>query len=207
MHTSPLYFSSDFIYLQFYTYSLIAFGFVTCLYVIKRISPWEWLDYRLWTGAFLFQALALYSVPGLYQWFYWFSGIYYYISFQIALLLMVVYFMDPPSRTRNGLLLVLLFCLMGSSEVSMLMFSGVFWGYQIWIWRFKRAIKSDLYPLIAVWLLGFLLVMLSPGNQVRAVTNVNLVDGVHILLANMKDLMRQFILPTRTTLSRYCTAG
>ena len=34
MHTSPLYFSSDFIYLQFYTYSLIAFGFVTCLYVI-----------------------------------------------------------------------------------------------------------------------------------------------------------------------------
>jgi hypothetical protein len=193
MHTSPLYFSSDFIYLQFYTYSLIAFGFVTCLYVIKRISPWEWLDYRLWTGAFLFQALALYSVPGLYQWFYWFSGIYYYISFQIALLLMVVYFMDPPSRMRNGLLLVLLFCLMGSSEVSMLMFSGVFWGYQIWIWRFKRAIKSDLYPLIAVWLLGFLLVMLSPGNQVRAVTNVNLVDGVHILLANMKDLMRQFI--------------
>jgi hypothetical protein len=34
--------------------------------------------------------------------------------------------------------------------------------------------------------------MLSPGNQVRAVTDVNLADGTHILLANVKDLLRQF---------------
>jgi hypothetical protein len=193
MHTTPLYFSSDFVYLQLYTYFLIAVGFATCLFVLKGITARGWRDYRLWTGAFLFQAAALYSIPGLYQWFFWFSGIYYYISFQIVLLLMLVYFIVPASRTRNGFLIILLFCLMGSSEVSMLMFSGVFWGYQLWIWRFKGPIKRDLYGLFAVWVIGFLLVMLSPGNQVRAVTNVNLADGTHILLFNLKVLIRQFI--------------
>lgn len=192
MHASPLYFSQDFEYLTFYTYFLIAVGFATSFYSIKRISAWKWDDYRLWTGVFLFQAAALYSVPGLYQWFYWFSGIYYYISFQIVLLVILGYFVYPPSLVRNVVLMGLVFCLVGSSEVSMLMFSGVFWGYQLWIWRFKGPIKSDLYGLFAVWLVGFLLVMLSPGNQVRAVTNVNMADGTHILWANIKDLMRQF---------------
>ena len=192
MHATPLYFSSNFVYLQLNTYFLLALGFGTSIYAIKRISRWSLLDYRLWTGVFLFQAAALYSISGLYQWFYWFSGIYYYVSFQFVLFLLVTYFILPPSRKRTILLAIFLFCLMGCSEVSMLMFSGVFWGYQVWIWRFKGPIKKDLYLLFAVWLIGFLVVMLSPGNQVRAVTNVNLGDGIHILLANFKDLLIQF---------------
>lgn len=192
MHSTPLYFSSNFVFLQLNTYFLLLFGFGTSIYTIKRISQWSFGDYRLWTGVFLFQAAALYSISGLYQWFYWFSGIYYYVSFQFVLLLLVTYFILPVSRKRTILLSFFVFCLMGCSEVSMLMFSGVFWGYQCWIWRFKGPIKKDLYYLFAVWLIGFLIVMLSPGNQVRAVTNVNLAEGIHILLANFKDLLIQF---------------
>jgi hypothetical protein len=81
---------------------------------------------------------------------------------------------------------------MGSSEISMLIFSGVFWGYQLWKWRFKGPLNAELYLLFAIWLIGFLLMILSPVNQVRAVTNVPLADGIHILLANVKELIEQF---------------
>jgi hypothetical protein len=68
----------------------------------------------------------------------------------------------------------------------------VFWGYQLWKWRFKGPLNPELYLFLGIWLTGFLLVMLSPGNQVRAVTNVPLADGIHILLSNVKELIRQF---------------
>ncbi len=192
MHCTPLYFSSDFTYLQLNTYFLLGLGFVTSLFAIRRISSWEFSDQRLWTSVFLFQSAVLYSISGLYQWFYWFTGIYYYISIQLILLFLVVYFTMQSSRKRTIILSLLLLGLMGTSEVSMLMFSAVFWGYQVWLWRFKGPIQKELYLLFAIWLLGFLAVMLSPGNQVRAVSHVNLTEGLHILFSNLIDLAIQF---------------
>ena len=192
MHMSPLYFSGDFTFLQISTYFLIFFGLLSNIYVFRRLSQWPLSDYRLWAGVFLFQATVFYSIPGLYQWFFWFTGIYYYLSFQLILLFFVVYFTLPESRNRSILLAILLFCLMGCSEVSMLMFSGIFWGYQVWIWRFKGPIKKDLYLVFTFWALGFLAVMLSPGNQVRAATNVSMADGIQIFVTHIKLLAYQF---------------
>ena len=144
----------------------------------------------LFCSSFIFSGLNRCFL--LFFGFYWFSGIYYYASLQLVLLFFVVYFFEKESRLRTWILSIMLFCLMGSSEISMLLFSGVFWGYQLWKWRFKGPIESELYLFFAIWLVGFLLVMLAPGNQVRAVTNVNLGDGIHILLSNVKELIKQF---------------
>jgi hypothetical protein len=192
MHLTPLFFSSSFTFSGINTYLLLALGFVTNLYLVRRMTDLPFRSTRLWSSVFLIQAAALYSISGMYQWFYWFSGIYYYASLQLVILFFVVYFFEKPSRVRTWILAGLLFCLMGSSEISMLLFSGVFWGYQLWKWRFKGPLNPELYLFLGIWLVGFLLVMLSPGNQVRAVTNVPLADGIHILLSNVKELIRQF---------------
>jgi len=192
MHLTPLFFSSSFTFSGLNTYLLLSFGFVTNLYLVRRVTDLPFRSTRLWSSVFLIQAAALYSISGMYQWFYWFSGIYYYASLQLVLLFFVVYFFEKASWLRTSVLSILLFCLMGSSEISMLLFSGVFWGYQLWKWRFKGPIESELYLFFAIWVVGFLLVMLAPGNQVRAVTNVNLGDGIHILLSNVKELIKQF---------------
>jgi len=192
MHLTPLFFSPSFTFSGLNTYFLLAFGFLTNIYVIRKLTDLPFRSTRLWASAFLIQASALYSISGMYQWFYWFSGIYYYSSLQIFLLFFVIYYFEKESKVRTWILVFLLFCLMGSSEISMLLFTGIFWGYQIWIWRFKGPVKFDLLLLFSVWLVGFLLVMLSPGNTVRAVTNVSLTDGIHILLSNLIELIRQF---------------
>lgn len=192
MHLTPLFFSSSFTFSGLNTYLLLSFGFITNLYLVRRVTDLPFRSTRLWSSVFLIQAAALYSISGMYQWFYWFSGIYYYASLQLVLLFFVVYFFEKASWLRTSVLSILLFCLMGSSEISMLLFSGVFWGYQVWIWRFKGPINKELYVYLAIWLIGFLLVMLAPGNQVRAVTNVPLADGIQILVSNIKELIKQF---------------
>ncbi len=192
MHLTPLFFSSSFTFSGLNTYLLLAFGFVTNLYLVRRVTDLSFRSSRLWSSVFLIQAATLYSISGMYQWFYWFSGIYYYVSLQLVFLFFVVYFFEKATWIRTAILVSVLFCLMGSSEISMLIFSGVFWGYQLWKWRFKGPLNAELYLLFAIWLIGFLLMILSPGNQVRAVTNVPLADGIHILLANVKELIEQF---------------
>ena len=190
LHFNPLVFSTSFAYFKWGTIALIVIGFANGYYFLKNALQLSHNNPKLWILSFISQAVCWYTIPGLFQLFYWFSGHYYYLSFHLALLFISVYFYCSRPILRATLLSSLIFCLIGSSEITMIMFSGIFWPFQLYTaWKQKK-IKLETIIFFIVWGISVGLVLLSPGNKVRAPKNIDYIKGLTESMLNFGMLLK-----------------
>lgn len=191
LHLNPLIFSPDFGYFTWATFMIMGLSLANTLYLAKNIfqKPW-WTPTVLWS-ALVFQAIGWYTLPGLYEWYFWFSGLFYPLSFQLVILFFNLYYFEKARWIRFFVLPLVLFLLIGSSEITMIFFSAVFGCLQLYRVIKNRRIEPELWILGLVWLLGLAMVMLAPGNAIRATKHIALVDG---LFDAAKNALHQFYL-------------
>ena len=178
LHLNPLVFSTSFEHFKWVTIILIVLGFLNGYYFLKNVLKLNHNNPNLWSISFISQAVCWYTIPGLFQLFFWFTGHYYYLSFQLAILFVNVYFYCSKPKLRITLLSCIIFCLIGSSEISMVMFSGIFWPWQLFMaWKQKK-IKLETILFFIIWGISIGLVLLSPGNKVRAPKQIDYIKGL-----------------------------
>ena len=189
LHFNPLVFSTSFAYFKWGTIVLIIIGFANGYYFLKNVFQLSHKNPNLWILTFISQAVCWYTIPGLFQLFYWFSGHYYYLSFHLVVLFIQVYFYCSRPLLRISLLTSLIFCLIGSSEITMIMFSGIFWPFQLYTaWKQKK-IKLETIVFFLVWGISIGLVFLSPGNNIRAAKNIDYVNGLTEAILNFGTML------------------
>lgn len=190
LHFNPLVFSTSFAYFKWGTIVLIIIGFANGYYFLKNVLQLSHKNPNLWILTFISQAVCWYTIPGLFQLFYWFSGHYYYLSFHLVVLFIQVYFYCSRPLLRISLLTCLIFCLIGSSEITMIMFSGIFWPFQLYTaWKQKK-IKLETIVFFIVWGISVGLVFLSPGNKIRAPKNIDYVKGLTEAILNFGMMLK-----------------
>jgi hypothetical protein len=193
LHFNPLVFSTSFAYFKWGTIALILMGFANGYYFLKNVFQFSHKNPNLWILTFISQAVCWYTIPGLSQLFYWFSGHYYYLSFHLVLLFVQVYFYCSKPLLRNTLLACLIFCLIGSSEITMIMFSGIFWPFQLYTaWKQKK-IKLETIVFFMVWAISISLVLLSPGNKIRAPKNIDYIKGLTEAILNFGMMLKIYV--------------
>jgi len=193
LHLNPLVFSTSFEHFKWVTILLIVLGFLNGYYFFKNVLQFTHNNPNLWILSLVGQAVCWYTIPGLFQLFFWFTGHYYYLSFHLALLFVNVYFYCSRPILRVTLLSCIIFCLIGSSEISMIMFSGIFWPYQLYTaWKQKK-IKLETIILFIVWGISIGLVLLSPGNKIRAPKNIDYLRGLEESRLNFGILLKFYI--------------
>lgn len=167
MHTNPLVFSTNFRFFAIPPLFLLVFGFFSGWWTFKNVFKLSKNAINLWTISLVFQAFCLYSIPGIYQLFFWYSGFYYYLSFHLVLLFFNILYFGKANKLQNFCLFLLMFCIIGSSEITMLVFSAMFFLYliqQIWM----QEMNASKWLLVFFWLFCIGLVLLSPGNAIRS---------------------------------------
>jgi len=193
LHLNPLVFSTSFEHFKWGTIALIFIGFANGYYFLKNVFQLPHNNPNLWILSFISQAVCWYTIPGLFQLFYWFSGHYYYLSFHLAILFIHVYFYCSKPIIRATLLSCIIFCLIGSSEISMIMFSGIFWPFQLYTaWKQKK-IKLETMLFFMVWGISIGLVLLSPGNKVRAPKHIDYIKGLTESVLNFGMLLKIYV--------------
>jgi len=193
LHINPLVFSTSFEHFKWGTIALIFIGFANGYYFLKNTLQLAHSNPNLWILSFVSQAVCWYTIPGLFQLFYWFSGHYYYLSFHLAILFIHVYFYCSKPILRASLLSGIIFCLIGSSEISMIMFSGIFWPFQLYIaWKQKK-IKLETILFFLVWGISVGLVLLSPGNKIRAPKHIDYIKGLSESILNFFMLLKIYV--------------
>lgn len=191
LHLNPLIFSPDFGYFKWGTWIVMALSLANTLYLSKNIfqKPW-WNPSVLWS-ALIFQAIGWYTIPGFYEWYFWFSGLFYPLSFQLVILFFNLYYFEKAKWIRFFILPLVLFLLIGSSEITMIFFSAVFGCLQLYRVIQNRRIEPELWILGIVWVIALALVILAPGNAIRATKHIALLDG---LVEAAKNAIHQFYL-------------
>lgn len=193
LHFNPLVFSTSFEHFKWGTIALIILGFANGYYFLKNVFQISNNNPNLWILSLVSQAICWYTIPGLFQLFYWFSGHYYYLSFHLVLLFVNVYFYCSKPIVRVPLLCCIIFCLIGSSEISMIMFSGIFWPFQLYrAWKQKK-IKLEFILFFIIWGISIGLVFLSPGNKVRAPKNIDYIKGLTESILNFGMLLKFYL--------------
>lgn len=193
LHFNPLIFSTSFEHFKWGTIALIFIGFANGYYFLKNVLQLSHSNPNLWILSFLSQAVCWYTIPGLFQLFYWFSGHYYYLSFHLTILFINVYFYCSKLSLKIILLSSIIICLIGSSEISMIIFSGVFWPFQLYTtWKHKK-VKSETILFFIVWGISVGLVLFSPGNKIRAPKNIDYIKGLTESGLNFVILLKMYI--------------
>jgi hypothetical protein len=193
LHLNPLVFSTSFEYFKWGTITLIVIGFANGYYFLKNTLQLSHNNSNLWILSFVSQAVCWYTLPGLFQLFFWFSGHYYYVSFHLAILFVNVYFYCSRPKLRVFLLSCIIFCLIGSSEISMIMFSGIFWPFQLYTaWKQKKITLETIVFLI-VWGFSIGLVLLSPGNKVRVPKHIDYINGLTESILNFEMMIKLYV--------------
>ena len=193
LHFNPLVFSTSFEHFKWGTIALIILGFANGYYFLKNVFQISNNNPNLWILSLVSQAVCWYTIPGLFQLFYWFSGHYYYLSFHLVLLFINVYFYCTNPILRVTLLSCIIFCLIGSSEISMIMFSGIFWPFQLYTaWKQKK-IKLETILFFIIWGISIGLVLLSPGNKVRAPKHIDYIKGLTESMLNFGMLIKIYV--------------
>ena len=193
LHFNPLVFSTSFEHFKWGTMVLIVIGFANGYYFFKNVFQIQHNNPNLWILSLVSQAVCWYTIPGLFQLFYWFSGHYYYLSFHLVLLFVNVYFYCSKPILRVTLLSCIIFCLIGSSEISMIMFSGIFWPWQLYMaWKQKK-IKLETILFFIIWGISIGLVLLSPGNKVRAPKHIDYTKGLIESILNFGLLLIMYV--------------
>ena len=193
LHFNPLVFSTSFEHFKWGTIALILIGFANGYYFFKNVFQIQHNNPNLWILSFVSQAVCWYTIPGLFQLFYWFSGHYYYLSFHLVLLFVNVYFYCSKPILKVTLIACIIFCLIGSSEISMIMFSGIFWPWQLYMaWKQKK-IKLETILFFIIWGISIGLVLLSPGNKVRAPKHIDYTKGLIESILNFGLLLIMYV--------------
>ena len=193
LHFNPLVFSTSFEHFKWGTMVLIVIGFANGYYFFKNVFHLSHNNPNLWILSLVSQAVCWYTIPGLFQLFYWFSGHYYYLSFHLVLLFVNVYFYCSKPILRVTLIACIIFCLIGSSEISMIMFSGIFWPWQLYMaWKQKK-IKLETILFFIIWGISIGLVLLSPGNKVRAPKHIDYTKGLIESILNFGLLLIMYV--------------
>ena len=193
LHFNPLVFSTSFEHFKWGTMVLIVIGFANGYYFFKNVFQIQHNNPNLWILSLVSQAVCWYTIPGLFQLFYWFSGHYYYLSFHLAILFVNVYFYCSKPILRVTLIACIIFCLIGSSEISMIMFSGIFWPWQLYMaWKQKK-IKLETILFFIIWGISIGLVLLSPGNKVRAPKHIDYTKGLIESILNFGLLLIMYV--------------
>jgi hypothetical protein len=193
LHLNPLVFSNSFEHFKWVTTILIVLGFLNGYYFFKNVLQLSHNDPNLWILSLVGQAVCWYTIPGLFQLFFWFTGHYYYLSFHFVLLFINIYFYCSRPILRLSLLSSLLFCLIGSSEITMIMFSGIFWPFQCYIYWKHKKINSETIILFIVWSISIGLVLFSPGNKIRAPKNIDYIKGLTESIFNFGILFKIYL--------------
>jgi hypothetical protein len=190
LHFNPLVFSTSFEHFKWGTIVLIFLGFANGYYFLKNTLQLTHNNPNLWVLSFISQAVCWYTIPGLFQLFFWFTGHYYYLSFHLVVLFINVYFYCKRASLKIFLLSLIIFSLVGTSEITMIMFSGIFWPYQIYTaWKQKR-VKLETIIFLIVWGISVGLVLFSPGNKIRAAKNIDYINGLTESILNFGMLLK-----------------
>lgn len=191
LHLNPLIFSPDFGYFKWGTWIVMGLGLANALFLFKNIFQKPWWNATVIWSALVFQAIGWYTIPGFYEWYFWFSGLFYALSFQLVILFFNLYYFEKGVWIRYFILPLVLFLLIGSSEITMIFFSAVFGCIQLYRIIKNKRIEAELWVLGIVGVLGLAIVFLAPGNAIRATKHIALVDG---LLEAAKSAIHQLYL-------------
>lgn len=146
------------------------FGYVFAFYLVsKKVFPDISKKFRL---IFSLTMLLLYvsGMPSLAQEFYWFTGWATYAPANIATIIFLSYF-DSIKNNKIYIALILLgVFVIGSNEVSMLILMIL-----VFILLLKDYKNKRLWQMSAIFVLTSLVVVMAPGNAVRAAKEHDLV--------------------------------
>lgn len=142
---------------------LTIFGYIFAFYLIlKKVCPDISKKFGLVLAVTIFM-LYISGMPSLSQEFYWFTGWATYAPANIATMILISYF-DSIKNNKIYILLILLGVFaIGSNEVSMLILMIL-----VFILLLKDYKNKRLWLMTAVFALFSLVVVLAPGNTVRA---------------------------------------
>lgn len=191
LHLNPLIFSPDFGYFKWGTWIVMGLGLANALFLFKNIFQKPWWNATVIWSALVFQAISWYTIPGFYEWYFWFSGLFYALSFQLVILFFNLYYFEKGVWIRYFILPLVLFLLIGSSEITMIFFSAVFGCIQLYRVIKNKRIEAELWVLGIVGVLGLAIVFLAPGNAIRATKHIALVEG---LIEAAKSAIHQLFL-------------
>lgn len=144
------------------------FGYIFAFYLVsKKVFPDITKKFWLVSAITLF-LLYVSGMPSLSQEIYWFTGWATYAPANIAIMIFLVYF-DSIKNNKNYILLILLgVFVIGSNEVSM---------FLVMIFMFAALLRDRknkrLWSMVAIFALFSLIVVLAPGNAVRAAKEHN----------------------------------
>ncbi len=166
-HLNPLIFSENFQFFSIVPILLLFVGFFNGTWFIKNLMELELKNSKLWVISFAFQGLCLYLIPGFYQVFFWNPALFYYLSFHLVICLVNLYFFEVNLKGKSIILYLLLICIIGTSEITMLYSSAILWAY-LFLKVIGREVKMKqlVFGLIALALMA--VVILAPGNAIRA---------------------------------------
>lgn len=125
--------------------------------------------------------------PSLLEALYWYTGTYTFLSGNLIILFLALlkkYNNSSKGFARLAVLLFLYFCIIGSSEISMVLFTGGLGCLVLFSLLKHKKINLELVLFSVVTIIGDCIVMFSPGNGIR-VTNKKpivetLIDAVPI---------------------------
>lgn len=142
---------------------LTIFGYIFAFHLIlKKIFPDIPKKFGLVSAIIIF-FLYISGMPSLAQEFYWFTGWATYAPANIATMILISHF-DSIKNNKIYILLILLgIFIIGSNEVSMLILM-----ISVFILLLKDYKNKRLWLMTAVFALSSLVVVLAPGNTVRA---------------------------------------
>ena len=142
---------------------LTIFGYIFAFYLIlKKVCPDISKKFGLILAVTIF-LLYISGMPSLSQEFYWFTGWATYAPANIATMILISYF-DSIKNNKIYILLILLgVFVIGSNEVSMLILM-----ISVFILLLKDYKNKRLWLMFAIFTLFSLVVILAPGNAVRA---------------------------------------
>jgi len=148
---------------------LTIFGYIFAFHLIlKKVFPDIPKKFGLILAVTIF-LLYISGMPSLAQEFYWFTGWATYAPANIATMILLSYF-DSIKNNKIYILLILLgVFVIGSNEVSMLILM-----ISVFILLLKDYKNKRLWLMFAIFTLFSLVVILAPGNAVRAGKNPNL---------------------------------
>jgi len=187
---SPLVFGSFYGY-KLMSFVIIIFSFASFYFVINTLFNKSGLLEKFYLVSLIFFSFIL-LMPSLTEAFYWWAGAYSYQIGNILTLLLftlIIVYKAQPSKKLFSLSVIVIIALAGSNETSM--FITVLTLFLITILKSIRDKKIDFFFLVifSITIVCSLVVYYSPGNALRASSNIN----NHQLLFSLRSSVAEAI--------------
>jgi len=137
------------------------------------------------------------NLPKVSEALFWYSGTYTFVSIILTLLFFICWYVTKtkpaPKKGVYVILIILFIAILGSSEISMTILSGLVFLDVIWQYINTKKISKLSYFLIVLSISCSLIVSTAPGNFVRLSEKTNFIDVLLRTFSISSNYMWQWI--------------